>query len=199
MNLATKVLMTALMMNFQFVSPIIVSQQSCGNSICHISWQSCVATIPSSNRSFDPEHVLNEPAMTLQCLSNFEYVNACQNCAKGEFCLIEKLDNNVQFNVSCLYEETNLDKYDIEHSSPLGTEDLPIFNGNLDASLPWCILVGIVSFLPIIVILGTLFYRFVYKLPLQGKAKEELKKIFASNGFDENESLYEEVQEFFYH
>jgi hypothetical protein len=193
------------MIDCKLNEPILPTSEKCGNATCNSQeGEVCVATTSISDDEIVKDK--NSPGkVTFHCQRNRNFSQACtMTCDQGESCRIQRqLQGNRgegSFHAICLYSEKNLDTTDLEHSTPLGTKELPIPGlDTQDASLPWCILVAVFSLLPMIVILSTLVYRYFYKLPRQGKVKEELIEIFAANGFDENEPLYKEVQEFIDH
>ena len=158
---------------------IPLSNAKCNETLCSTNDKEVCVTIFNQDESIKSE----------ECARNSVYYNACQElkCPHKE-CHV--YFNSPTFNkevISCTNAKTHEKLKDGSYNS-----------NQIDESLPWCIVLGILSLLPLLILAYIVFYRFVYKMPRIGKEKEDLKQLFNSYGYDENNPLYREVFEFFY-
>jgi hypothetical protein len=65
----------------------------------------------------------------------------------------------------------------------------------------WTVVISILSLLPVIVVSAQVTYMRHYKMPLIGREKDDLRKIFDANGYNNennDDGLYMQVVDFFY-
>ena len=161
----------------------------------------CVATLRT-----------NGTLLKEECLRSKKYFEICRtlSCAKGMSCLVlkssdghldDQADGNGQIHVGCVYQSEELDRFASKHrsrgnASEVSDEDT--VPGENDTPVAWCIVISVLSLLPLIVLACIVIYRFVYKLPRIGREKEELTRLFQTLGYDENTEIYKKVIDFFY-
>ncbi len=161
----------------------------------------CVATL-GTNGSLESE----------ECVAHRKYFRTCRflSCARGMSCRVvlhsggappPQDDKGRQVHVGCVYRSDELDRFASVHGSFNGSSEsaarsVPATED--DTPIAWCIVISVLSLLPLIVLACIVIYRFVYKLPRIGREKEELTRLFQTLGYDENTEIYKKVIDFFY-
>ncbi len=185
----------------------------CGHRLCSRSrGEVCIATV-------DKDKVL----LLEECQANVKYLKTCRAlaCDKGMSCRVVKqktqqqqqrsdifdsdgdqrrrpLQLQHQVHVGCVYQSEVLDHFASENSARNDTAEEDLVPTEDDTPIAWCIVISVLSLLPLIVLACIVIYRFVYKLPRIGREKEELTRLFQTLGYDENTEIYKKVIDFFY-
>ena len=187
----------------------------CGHRLCSRSrGEVCIATVDK-----------NEALLSEECHANVKYLKTCRAlaCDKGMSCRVVRHKTKPQqqqssddfgyggdqhwqpfhlqhqVHVGCVYQSEVLDHFASENSAGNNTaeEEDPVPTED-DTPIAWCIVISVLSLLPLIVLACIVIYRFVYKLPRIGREKEELTRLFQTLGYDENTEIYKKVIDFFY-
>ncbi len=163
----------------------------------------CVATLDVGGSSINEE-----------CQAHPRYFNTCQalSCASGSTCQVRRDPDGGDADligcvsltqghntavvadrvVAAAATKSKLTRREQVNSDP------KVGDQENDPSVAWCIVIAVLSLLPLIVLACIVIYRFVYKLPRLGREKEELTRLFQTLGYDENTEIYKKVIEFFY-
>ena len=167
----------------------------CGNTTClQDNAEVCLA-------QFDKAGELQSET----CSTQQQFFDTCSalSCARGMSCRVAQHSGSPhQVHVGCVYQSEELDRFAAQHREQEGEADLnagdDLVPGEDDTPVAWCIVIAILSLLPLIVLACIVVYRFVYKLPRIGREKAELTRLFQTLGYDENTEIYKKVIDFFY-
>ena len=174
---------------------------ACGDhAVCSAARREvCVATMGTTDNGTAATMATSE-----ECSAHKKYFETCQvlSCARGMSCRVLKREGRpAQVHVGCVYPSRELDRFAARHGSSRAYEKDPLDDmvpSEDDTPIAWCIVISVLSLLPLIVLACIVIYRFVYKLPRIGREKEELTRLFQTLGYDENTEIYKKVIEFFY-
>jgi len=157
----------------------------------------CVATVKADGGPYDEA-----------CLRDSHFSSVCRalSCKAGTTCRV-RVDwraHHVVHHVGCVYRSEELDRFAAEHNSTGSAaaheEEVSrrLVPAEDDTPVAWCIVISVLSLLPLIVLAAIVVYRFVYKLPRMGREKEELSRLFQTLGYDENTEIYKKVMDWMY-
>ena len=139
------------------------------------------------------------------CSAQQRFFDTCDalSCGKGMSCRVAShVGSPHRVHVGCVYQSEELDRFATQHRAHKGEDDADagddLVPGEDDTPVAWCIVIGVLSLLPLIVLACIVIYRFVYKLPRIGREKAELTRLFQTLGYDENTEIYKKVIDFFY-
>lgn len=166
-----------------------VTFRLCGDDRICVGQEVCVATVHENNA-------------TERCQEDAKLFATCLHlaCKRGTTCLVSvPYESPHKVHVGCVYKSNELNRFLKEHNNTqTAAATRHMVPTESDTPVAWCIVITVLSLLPLIVLAAIVIYRFVYKLPRIGREKEELTRLFQTLGYDENTEIYKKVMDWMY-